>query len=175
MLLWDDAIRPLKDEIDGLRALPRLEITVNALSWTIRTMVPPIEEQSVVDFASDVLDYLEQQIRQGNASPEFITDLEERHEGLLDEEIVETGVDPILSAITACFGYREPQLRTQTVYYSLSSCYQAQFQRIAPDMATIEFERDSARCSEIIDFQKTLIRRSGHQRGSKPHCLNQSQ
>ncbi len=161
MYLWDYEMRPLKDQIDGFGALPRLTIAVNALSWTMRTMIPPIADESVVAFVADVLEYLQQQIRQGIVSPDFITELDQRHDALLDEEIAEAGVDPILSAVTGCFGYGEPELRTQAVYDTLSSCYEAQLQRIAPDMAGIEFERESARCLEVIDFQKTLIDQGG--------------
>ncbi|THV29556.1 hypothetical protein [Glycomyces paridis] len=141
--------------------MPRLKIAVRALAWTMRTMTPPVADQSVVEFVADALAYLEQQVQQGNANPDFPSDLDARHDALLDEEIAEAGVDPILNAVTGCFAYGESELRTQAVYDTLSSCYEAQFQRIAPDMAGLEFERDSARCLEVIDFQKTLIDHGG--------------
>jgi hypothetical protein len=161
MYLWDYEMGPMKERIDALGGIPRLKIAVNALSWTMSTMNPPIENAEVVQFVNDVLEYCGNALRQGDAGPEFIEELDERHDALLDEEIAEPGVDSILAAVSGCFGYEEAELRTQAVYDLLSSCYEAILLRIAPGLVTIEFERESARCNEVIEFQKNLVLQAG--------------
>ncbi|THV37767.1 hypothetical protein [Glycomyces buryatensis] len=160
MYLWDPETRGYEQKLERLPETVRFRIAVGVLERTVSRFDPLIENAAAREFIEVCL----LRCRAAIAAGLPLTPVPAGYSAELDvllEDADETGVKGLLLGLSFCFAEEFETQAAKNTYAILSYCYEADLQRSCTDpIITLEYERHSARCRDMIDYQKSLIDRA---------------
>jgi hypothetical protein len=157
MYLWDYEMRGYEQRLEQLPETMRFRIAVDVLERTINSLNPPIEDRASRQFFDDCFPRCREAIAAGLP----LTPVFDGYAPALDALLAspaELGLQGLLLGMSFCFDEEFETQAAKNTYAVLSYCYEADLLRSCPDpFVTIEYERASTRCRDMIAFQKALV------------------